>query len=274
MKWVKLILCSAVLFLGFTTASAASTATANSSFNINSFTWSITGDAVIEIVLSSGEPAVPNAFSENNFEYDEDDPRNRSTPNSSWWGRPDSSAQSSVLNSTGSSTSTSGLITTSAQAAANTVDTIWALSEGTMLYGLLGFNVLSGSGTFTASLDYAYSQSLETSPLIQSYASAESDFRLWYVDQSVDHWENGDLDEYENGIFNGDPIFTVDSTGTLSLEFNITSGDWIHLNAWSKSEAFSFESPAVPVPGAFLLFGSGLLSLLGVRRKQQSRSKT
>lgn len=62
---------------------------------------------------------------------------------------------------------------------------------------------------------------------------------------------------YSNGIGNGDGFYKDTS-----------------LDSWTTREAdFQFQltgTPAVPVPAAFWLFGSGLIGLLGLARRQSS----
>jgi hypothetical protein len=75
------------------------------------------------------------------------------------------------------------------------------------------------------------------------------------------------------------PVEGVFVDGTISSEvvterWNIfPNPDFEHVKVWAPSEfelqTIKIETQSVPIPSAVLLFGSGLLALLGLRRRFQ-----
>ena len=122
--------------------------------------------------------------------------------------------------------------------------------------------------------------SVDWDPLVELVGSAKGDWpNMVLTDKTPEY-----VDIYADVPFNADPIindhiiwtFTLHCIGegwtdlmprgTLDAPFNFALADYSYLDSSISFEGLRIHQ-VVPIPGAILLFGSGLLGLFGIRRK-------
>ncbi|MDY7001444.1 MAG: hypothetical protein SVS15_06645 [Thermodesulfobacteriota bacterium] len=125
--------------------------------------------------------------------------------------------------------------------------------------------MLNVTGSLNVSQSWGFSQTLEaTQQGDYAYAYSEAYFSIYYAGgwhdyyASVTNWLNGP-----------DDLLTDSGTDTISfLIADLDPGEY-EVRAGVYNEAYA-ETSGVPIPGAVWLLGSGLLGLVGFRKKIKS----
>ncbi len=202
------------------------------------------------------------------------------------WGASSRNEITMTWNNPGSSNLSTGTMQSSSWASANPGSGVWASQ----------IDVPGGNSSATDAWGNSYAHGQTTTTTLSAYSevilngdadarasrgewyyvvngASDAFFNLSYVNtiQNVDNsggsalgnlWAWGQiLDANGNSLTGG---YVYGANGNLQLTSAANTGDWIYLQAGVGS--FS-EASAVPLPGAIWLMGSGLLSLLGFRKK-------
>lgn len=151
-----------------------------------------------------------------------------------------------------------------------------SLYQGDTSYGLAEskrgavFQVTSG-GTISFSVDYSLASAVDSASG-NYFTAAKAWSRLYLWNPATSSWDEyaPTLEEIAISSVLGSPLSLADS-GVLSISGNFAAGQYGYA-AWgtyAESEIEGFAAP-VPLPSAFIIFGSGLLSLMGLRRKKMA----
>ena len=125
--------------------------------------------------------------------------------------------------------------------------------------GYYGTYTAETAGTFTIS--YTYNLGYRINAQAGEYASALSLAAIEIGDESA-------MDSIGASAFNGESSYVEnDNYKTLVLNYDLEAGESISFAAYTFIQADT--SAPVPVPGAFVLLGTGLLGLAGTMRKRR-----
>lgn len=127
----------------------------------------------------------------------------------------------------------------------------WTLRSGDL--------TISGAGLLVAMVNYSWQVDIAVNQPGEQSASASCSISLWDEDHS----------QYGNGYASGalpmlNEVFRQYS-GTIVAALNVTDGMIVHMEADTSTNVFA--NP-VPVPAALWLLGSGVFSLLAMKRRR------
>jgi len=133
-----------------------------------------------------------------------------------------------------------------------------------------GFFTVYGGGNVQVSVDYTWTVDLQTDNLGEAaYAFAWAELALqknWDPDNEIWHYTKRDPTFSDlQFVGNGDDLDNYTASGTLTWDFDY--GCYEEGRFQVLANAYAKTTEPVPEPATMLLLGSGLLGLMGFRRK-------
>ena len=102
----------------------------------------------------------------------------------------------------------------------------------------------------------------------EAYVNAYVSVQIRNIDGYAVDGTQGAREQVYQRVYDGDPWFYQD-TGTLTHEVTLTAGTYYALITAFHDMQMT-RQPAVPLPGALWLLGSGLVGVVGLRKKMKT----
>ncbi|MDY7002311.1 MAG: VPLPA-CTERM sorting domain-containing protein, partial [Thermodesulfobacteriota bacterium] len=120
------------------------------------------------------------------------------------------------------------------------------------------------TGSLSVTQLWGYSQMLEADA-VGDYSKAYSQayFSIYYAGGWHDY-----VNQITNELFGADEFFTDEGGGEIQFTIDLEPGEYL-VKAGVYNTAYA-KTSGVPVPAAIWLLGSGLIGLVGLRRKNKS----